>query len=72
MFEDDFSDEVTNSLIIYLLSDCNSSENYVGGESGIPINHHFYKFSKLIADCIGNTPSTLSVLAYVLGKQLQR
>src|SRR6266487_1650115 len=37
VFEDDFSDEVTNSLINYLLSDCNSSEHYVGGGSGIPL-----------------------------------
>jgi len=72
VFEDDFSDEVTNSLINYLLSDCNSSEHYVGVGSGIPIYHHFYKCSKLIADYVGNTPSTMSILAHVLGKQLQR
>jgi hypothetical protein len=35
VFEDDFSDEVTNSLINNLLSDCNSSQHYVGGKSGI-------------------------------------
>jgi hypothetical protein len=70
VFEDDFSDEVTNSLINYLLSDCNSSEHYVGGGSGIPIYHHFYKSSKLIADYVGNTPSTMRILAHVLGKQL--
>jgi len=70
VFEDDFSDEVTNSLINYLLSDCNSSEHYVGWGSGIPIYHHFYKSSKLIADYVGNTPSTMRILAHVLGKQL--
>jgi hypothetical protein len=52
VFKDDFSDKVTNSLINYLLSDCNSSEHYVGWGSGIPIYHHFYKSSKLIADYI--------------------
>jgi hypothetical protein len=31
VFEDDFSDEVTNSLINYLSSDCNSSEHCVDG-----------------------------------------
>jgi len=72
VFEDDFSEKVTNSLINYLLSDCNSSEHYVGVGSGIPIYHHFYKCSKLIADYVGNTPSTMSILAHVLGKQLQR
>jgi hypothetical protein len=72
VFEDDFSDEVTNSLISYLLSDCNSSEHYVGGGSGIPSYHHFYKCSKLIADYVGNTPSTMSIFSHVLGKQLQR
>jgi len=70
VFEDDFSDKVTNSLINYLLSDCNSSEHYVGWGSGIPIYHHFYKSSKLIADYVGNTPSTMRILAHVLGKQL--
>lgn len=71
VFEDDFSDEATNNLINYLLSDCHGSEHYVGEGSGIPIYHHFYKSSKLIADYIGNTPSTMSILAHVLGKQLQ-
>ncbi len=70
VFEDDFSEKVTNSLINYLLSDCNSSEHYVGWGSGIPIYHHFYKTSKLSADYVGNTPSTMRILAHVLGKQL--
>ena len=70
VFEDDFSDEVTNSLINYLSSDCNSSEHCVDGGSGIPNYHHFYKCSELIADYLGNTPSTMSILAHVLGEQL--
>lgn len=72
VFEDDFSDEVTDNLIKHLLSDCKNSDHYVGGGSGIPICHHFYKSSKLIADYVGNTPSTMSMLAHVLGKQLRR
>jgi hypothetical protein len=70
-FKDDFSDEVGEGIITSLLSVSDSSDhsNAVFPES--TRYHHFYSSPKLIVEYIGNNPSTLKVLAKVLGKEDQ-
>jgi len=70
-FKDDFSDEEGEGIITSLLSVSDSSDhsNAIFPES--TRYHHFYSSPKLIVEYIGNNPSTLKVLAKVLGKEKQ-
>jgi len=70
-FKDDFSDEEGEGIITSLLpvSDSSDHSNAVFPES--TGYHHFYSSPKLIVEYIGNNPSTLKVLAKVLGKEKQ-
>ena len=70
-FEEDFSDEVTNSLVNSLLSGNENSNDYDVPYPVAIYYHHFYKSPKLIVDYIGNNPSTMSILSEVLGKKQQ-
>ena len=70
-FEEDFSDEVTNSLVNSLLSVDENSNDYDVPYPVAIYYHHFYKSPKLIVDYIGNNPSTMSILSEVLGKKQQ-
>jgi hypothetical protein len=69
-FENDFSDEVTNSLVNSLLFSNNNSDDYNAAGPGTATYHHFYKSPKLIAHYVGKNPSTMSILVKVLGEQL--